>query len=67
MVFVEQSQQTLRSLYLKALPGPLCWAPSYLVPVAAGLSVYGAANGHRLFHLLQTLQASCFVYPSAAV
>lgn len=57
VVFVEHSQQTLRSLYLKALPGPLGWAPSYLVPAATGLSIYGSANGHRLLQFLSTLQA----------
>lgn len=57
VVLVEQSQQTLRTLYLKALPGPLGWAPSYLVPAATGLSIYGSANGHRLLHFLGSMQA----------
>lgn len=56
VMFVEQSQQTLRGLYLKALPGPLGWAPSYLVPTATALSIYGGANGHKLLEVLNTLQ-----------
>ena len=56
VVFVEHSQQTLRTLYLKALPGPLGWAPSYLVPAATGLSIYGGAEGHKLLEFLSTLQ-----------
>jgi len=55
-MFVERSQHTLRSLYVKALPGPLAWAPSFLVPAAAGLSIFGGCNGHHLLHALQKLQ-----------
>jgi len=57
-LFVERSQHTLRSLYVRALPGPLAWAPSFLVPAAAGLSIFGGVNGHHLLHFLQGLQVT---------
>ena len=68
--YVEKSQETLRSIYLRVLPGPLRWVPSFLVPTAAGLAIVGSVKAHLLLEIAQHLQV-CPAYiqeilPSAA-
>ena len=54
--YVEKSQETLRSIYLRVLPGPLRWVPSFLVPTAAGLAIVGSVKAHLLLEIAQHLQ-----------